>query len=338
MIIVMNPGVSEEEISEVALFLKKTGYGMHRSDGKLRTILGAIGECKESVSQALEMMDGVEKVVIVTKPFKLVSREFKEEDTVVDFGEVKIGGPEIIIMAGPCAVEGKSEILEAAKIVKEGGAKFLRGGAFKPRTSPYSFRGLEEEGLKHLAYAREETGLLVATEVMNRYDVSLVSEYADLLQVGTRNMQNFYLLRELGRQDKPVLLKRGMSATIEEWLMAAEYIVSEGNERVILCERGIRTFENYTRNTLDLSAVPVVKNLSHLPVIVDPSHGTGSWRWVTAMSRAAVAAGADGLIVEVHPRPREAFSDGPQSLNPDKYAEMVQDVRKVALSVGRYFS
>ncbi|MGI6096989.1 MAG: 3-deoxy-7-phosphoheptulonate synthase [Dethiobacteria bacterium] len=335
MIVVMHAAAREEEINEVSRRLQKLGYGVHRSTGETCTVLGVIGEYNDSIALTLESMPGVDKVINVSKPFKLVSREFKKEDTVIEFGDIKIGGPDVVVIAGPCAVEGEKELLESARIVKEVGVNILRGGAFKPRTSPYSFQGLEEEGLKYLSRAREETGLLIVTEVMNQYNVPLVAEHADILQVGTRNMQNFYLLRELGRQKKPVLLKRGMSATIEEWLMAAEYILSEGNEKVILCERGIRTFEHYTRNTLDLSAVPIVKYLSHLPVIVDPSHGTGNWRWVPAMARAAIAAGADGLIVEVHPRPQEALSDGPQSLNPERFRQMLEETRQVAMSVGR---
>lgn len=335
MIVVMNPGCSEEDIMEVEKRLKKLGFGVHRSTGENRTIIGAIGTLKEDAREALEVMPCVERVVLVSRPFKMVSREFKQENTVFEVNGVTIGGENIVIMAGPCAVEGRESFLEAAELVKQAGAHILRGGAYKPRTSPYSFQGLEEEGLKIMAEAREITGLPFITEVLDQYSVEIVARYADILQVGTRNMQNFRLLKELGQVNKPILLKRGMSATVEEWLMAAEYIVSGGNQRVILCERGIRTFETYTRNTLDISAVPVAKELSHLPVFVDPSHGTGSWRWVPQMSLAAVAAGADGLLVEVHPRPQEALSDGPQSLNPEKFSQMVEKLRKVAQSVGR---
>jgi 3-deoxy-7-phosphoheptulonate synthase len=335
MIVVINPGVTEKEIQEVENRLEKFGFGVHRSKGENRTILGAIGAPKEEARDALQAMPCVEKVVIISQPFKFVSREFKKERTILQVGNVEIGGEKITLVAGPCAVEGESAFLESAQAVKEAGASILRGGAYKPRTSPYSFQGLEEEGLKIMAEARERTGLPFITEVLDQYSVEIVSRYADILQVGTRNMQNFRLLKELGQIDKPILLKRGMSATIEEWLMAAEYIVSSGNNRVILCERGIRTFEQYTRNTLDISAVPIAKELSHLPVFVDPSHGTGHWRWVPPMSLAAVAAGADGLLVEVHPRPLEAFSDGPQSLTPARFSQMLNQLERVAESVGR---
>ena len=279
-------------------------------------------------------MSGVEKVVFITRPFKLAGREF-HRDTVIEIGPVKIGADELTLMAGPCAVESEAQLLEAAWAVKEAGAQIFRAGAYKPRTSPYSFQGLEGKGLSLLDQVRRETGLLIVTEVMDQLTVSQVVESADILQVGTRNMQNFFLLRELSKIRKPVLLKRGMSATVEEWLMAAEYLMSGGNYNVILCERGIRTFEPYTRNTLDLSAVPLVKQLSHLPVIVDPSHGTGKSNLVPAMSRAAVAAGADGLMIEVHPNPQEALSDGPQSLDPHQFAALVKELKGVAQSVGR---
>ncbi|HEY8450061.1 MAG TPA: 3-deoxy-7-phosphoheptulonate synthase, partial [Bacillota bacterium] len=274
-------------------------------------------------------------VLPILKPFKLVSREFRNEPTIVEVGGVAFGGEEVPIIAGPCSVESREQILAAAEAVKNAGARLLRGGAFKPRTSPYSFQGLEEEGLKLLAEARERFGLPIVTEVMSPGTVELVARYADMLQIGARNMQNFYLLREVGRSGMPVLLKRGMSATIEEWLMAAEYILSEGNFNVVLCERGLRTFETATRFTLDLNAVPVVKELSHLPVIVDPSHGTGRWSLVTPMARAAIAAGADGLIVEVHPQPEEALSDGSQSLTPERFKVLVDEVTSVAAAVGR---
>jgi len=272
----------------------------------------------------------VEKVVAILAPYKLVSRTFRAQDTVVEVGGVQVGGRTVQVMAGPCAVEDRGQLLEAAHLVKEAGARILRGGAFKPRTSPYSFQGLGEKGLEYLAEAREATGLLIVTEVMETTMLPLVAEYADILQIGARNMQNFYLLREVAKVDKPVLLKRGPSATIEEWLLSAEYVVSGGNPRVILCERGIRTFESYTRNTLDLSAVPVVKHLSHLPIIVDPSHATGKWRYVPPMARAALAAGADGLLVEVHPRPAVALSDGPQSLNPDNFRALMDELKGLA--------
>ena len=336
MIIVMGPGVREEEIQQVVDKLKKAGLGVHLSVGQFRTIVGAIGDEKAVREMGLEALPFVEKVMPVTQPFKLVSREFKDDNSVFQLTNCVLGGEEIILMAGPCAVESEEQLLETALSVRAAGAQVLRGGAFKPRTSPYSFQGLEEEGLKLLARVRDKTGLPVVTEVMDQHTVGLVAEYADIVQIGARNMQNFYLLRELGRLDKPILLKRGLSATVEEWLMAAEYIMSGGNHRVILCERGIRTFETYTRNTLDLSSVPVVKHLSHLPVIVDPSHGTGNWRWVPAMSRAAVAAGADGVMVEVHPRPQEALCDGAQSLTPENFAALADDLRKIAVA-GRRF-
>jgi 3-deoxy-7-phosphoheptulonate synthase len=335
MIVVMNPGVSQADIDMVTSKLKELGFGVHLSQGEHRTIIGAIGDRKKALSSGLEALPCVEKIVPISQPFKLVSRDFKAENSVYNVGGVEIGGDKLVVMAGPCAVESREQLLEAARQVKAGGATILRGGAFKPRTSPYSFQGLEEEGLKFLAQAREETGLLIVTEVMNQHTVDMVAEYADILQVGARSMQNFYLLKEIGRTDKPVLLKRGLSATIEEWLMAAEYIMSEGNYRVILCERGIRTFETYTRNTLDLSCVPVIKRLSHLPIFVDPSHGTGSWHWVPAMSKAALAAGADGLIVEVHPNPAEAMSDGPQSLNPENFKSLMSSLKDLAPVLGR---
>jgi 3-deoxy-7-phosphoheptulonate synthase len=332
----MGPGVREEEIQQVVDKLKKAGLGVHLSVGQFRTIVGAIGDEKVVREMGLDALPFVEKVMPVTQPFKLVSREFKEENSVFQLSNCVVGGEEIILMAGPCAVESEEQLLETALSVRAAGAQVLRGGAFKPRTSPYSFQGLEEEGLKLLARVREKTGLPVVTEVMDQHTVGLVAEYTDVVQIGARNMQNFYLLRELGRLDKPILLKRGLSATVEEWLMAAEYIMSGGNHQVILCERGIRTFETYTRNTLDLSSVPVVKHLSHLPVIVDPSHGTGNWRWVPAMSRAAVAAGADGVMVEVHPRPQEALCDGAQSLTPENFAGLTDELRKVAAAGGRF--
>src|SRR5690606_15445805 len=282
-----------------------------------------------------EAMDGVERCVRIVQPYKLASRQFRPEPTGVEVGGRRIGGSELTVIAGPCAVESEEQIVTAARMVKEAGATMLRGGAFKPRTSPYSFQGLAEEGLRLLAVARAETGLPVVTEVMDTEDVELVAEYADMLQIGARNMQNFPLLKEAGRSGKPVLLKRGLSATIEEWLMAAEYIISAGNPNVVLCERGIRTFETATRNTLDLNAVPVVKELSHLPIIVDPSHGTGKWRYVTPMARAAVAAGADGLMVEVPPDPENAVSDGQQSLKPEKFRELMREVRAAARALGR---
>lgn len=335
MIVVMSPSAKPESIEKVKARLEDAGLGVHISTGENRTILGVLGDKRKVNIQAIEVMDDVEKIVHIEAPFKLANKQFHPEPTVVKVGDVEIGGQKLVVMAGPCSVESREQLLETAAIVKEGGAQFLRGGAYKPRSSPYSFQGLGEEGLKILAEAREKTGLKIVSEVMDTESLPIVAEYVDVLQIGARNMQNFHLLKAVGRTDKPVLLKRGLSATIEEWLMAAEYILNEGNHQVILCERGIRTFETYTRNTLDLSTVPVIKHLSHLPIIIDPSHGTGKWRYVSPMARAAVAAGADGLIVEVHPEPEKALSDGPQSLNPAAYTEMMNEVRKIAAVMGR---
>jgi len=274
-------------------------------------------------------------VMPILKPYKLCSREVKSEDTVIDVKGVKIGRGHMVVMAGPCSVEGKDQLMETAKAVKAAGATILRGGAFKPRTSPYSFQGMEEEGLKLLKDVSEATGLPIVTEVMNPRDAELIHRYTDIMQIGARNVQNFSLLREVGKMEKPILLKRGLATTIEEWLMSSEYILSEGNNKVILCERGIRTFENATRNTLDLSAIPVVKEKSHLLIIIDPSHGVGYWQYVDSMSKAAVAAGADGLMIEVHWKPEEAFSDGPQSLKPHKFAKLMEELRPIAKAVGR---
>ncbi|GAB4265537.1 3-deoxy-7-phosphoheptulonate synthase [Thermincola ferriacetica] len=335
MIVVMKHDATQSQIENVKNRLAGLGFKIHLSEGVERTIIGAIGDKSLLSEIALEAMPGVEKVVPILHPYKLVSREFKPEYSRIKIGDLEIGGRQIHVMAGPCAVESREQIMTTAKAVKEAGATILRGGAFKPRTSPYSFQGLEEEGLKMLAEAREETGLLVVTEVVDPRTVELVCKYADILQIGARNMQNFFLLKEVSTIKKPVILKRGPSATIEEWLMAAEYIMSGGNYDVILCERGIRTFEEHTRNTLDLSAVPVAKNLSHLPVIVDPSHGTGKWMYVQPMARAAIAAGADGLMIEVHPNPAEALSDGPQSLTPENFAQLMNEVRGIAEAMGR---
>ncbi|MDP3051086.1 MAG: 3-deoxy-7-phosphoheptulonate synthase, partial [Eubacteriales bacterium] len=315
--------------------LEERGFRAHLSRGVERTIIGAIGDETKLRGMALEALPGVESVVAILQPYKMASRSFKQEDTVVRIGDVEIGGTAIQVMAGPCAVESKEQLFEAAEHVKARGANLLRGGAYKPRTSPYSFQGLAEAGLKLLAEAREKYGLLIVTEVMDTRTLPMVAHYADIIQVGTRNMQNFYLLRELGTVDKPILLKRGLSSTVEEWLMSAEYILSSGNPNVILCERGIRTFENYTRNTLDISAVPVVKYLSHLPIIVDPSHGLGKWKFVNPMARSAIAAGADGLLIEVHPNPAEALCDGAQSLTPENFALLMEGLVPVAEAVGR---
>ncbi|MDA8443151.1 MAG: 3-deoxy-7-phosphoheptulonate synthase, partial [Peptococcaceae bacterium] len=303
MIIVMQHGATPEQIAEVTDRLEQDGFKIHLSEGVEKTIIGAVGDKSRLDAMSLEAYPAVEKVIPVLKPYKLAGREFHPHDTVINVGNLTIGGDTLQVMAGPCAVESRDQILQTARAVKAAGATILRGGAFKPRTSPYAFQGLEEEGLKLLAEAREETGLLIITEVVDPRDVTLVASYADILQIGARNMQNFLLLREVAKLSKPVMLKRGPSATFEEWIMAAEYIMAGGNYDVMFCERGIRTFENYTRNTLDLSAVPVLKSLSHLPVVVDPSHGTGRWDLVQPMSRAAVAPGADALIIEVHPDP-----------------------------------
>ncbi len=335
MIVVMNPGAKEEEVKKITDKLERMGYGVHLSTGENRTVIGVIGQRREEAAQAMEAMPEVEKVVFITRPFKLAGREFQPKDTIINIGNISIGGPNLVIMAGPCAIENEEQLMQAAEAVKAGGASILRAGAFKPRTSPYSFQGLEKEGLDFLKEIKVKTGLLIVTEVMDQFTVEEVADCADILQVGARNMQNYFLLRELGKIRKPVLLKRGLSATVEEWLMAAEYILSGGNYDVILCERGIRTFEPYTRNTLDLSAVPLAKQLSHLPVIVDPSHGTGLSSLVPAMSKAALAAGADGLMIEVHPNPQEALSDGPQSLTPGQFQELTKELKGVALSVGK---
>lgn len=335
MVIVMQREAKEAEISAVVERLATYGLEAHVSRGVARTVIGAIGEGKDVNLEILEIMPGVEKVIPILRPYKLAAREFRGEDTVIPVGPQKIGGGEIQVIAGPCAVESRAQLLETAFLVKEAGATMLRGGAYKPRTSPYAFQGLEEEGLRILAEAREKTGLPVVTEVMDARNVPLVAAYADVLQIGARNMQNFSLLREVGNSKKPVLLKRGPSATLEEWILAAEYILSAGDPWVILCERGVRTFENYTRNTLDLSAIPAVKHLTHLPVVVDPSHSTGKWRLVAPMSRAAVAAGADGLLIEVHPDPAQALCDGAQSLTPENFAILVREIKEVARAVKR---
>ena len=335
MVVVMEPRSSEEAIENVMKHLKEMGFAIHRSDGVTHTILGAIGDKTGIDTRELEILEGVHEVIRISEPYKLASRSFKRDNTVIRAGNVEIGGMEVIVAAGPCSVEDREQMNIVAKAVKESGAKVLRGGAFKPRTSPYAFQGLGEEGLKLLREAADLNGLLVVTEVVEVSHVPMICEYADILQVGARNMQNFMLLKELGKVRKPVLLKRGMSATIEEWLMAAEYILAGGNQDVILCERGIRTFENYTRNTLDISAVPVVKKLSHLPIFTDPSHGTGIRDKVIPMARASIAAGADGIIVEVHHDPDHAKSDGAQSLFPYQFDQMVKELRIIARAVGR---
>ena len=335
MIIVLKPQATQAEIDHIVGKIESFGLTAHISRGVERTIIGVIGDERIIQEQPLEALPGVEKVLPVLKPFKLASREFRPDGSIIDVAGVKVGGRKVVVIAGPCAVEGRELLLQTAKEVKAAGAHLLRGGAFKPRTSPYSFQGLGEEGLRYLAEAKQETGLPIVTELMDTREAPLVFEYADLVQIGARNMQNFKLLKEVGTHRKPVLLKRGMSATMKELLLAAEYIMSEGNYHVILCERGIRTFEDATRNTLDLSAVPLIKQLSHLPVIVDPSHGTGKWDLVPPMALAAVAAGADGVMVEVHPKPEEALSDGPQALLPKTFAKLMADLRRVAEAVGR---
>jgi 3-deoxy-7-phosphoheptulonate synthase len=335
MIIVMKKGASAQQVSGVVSRVESLGYRVHLSAGEERTIVGVIGDDRPIDRTHFEMLDGVEKTVPILKPFKMASRDMHPQDSIVSLDGAKIGGPQIIIMAGPCSVETREQIVETALAVKEAGAHVLRGGAFKPRSSPYSFQGLGEEGLELLAAARDASGLPFVTEVMAPEQVALVERYADMLQIGARNMQNYALLQAVGKANHPVLLKRGMMSTIEELLMSAEYILSSGNPRVALCERGIRTFEKYTRNTTDINAIPVIKEMSHLPVILDPSHGTGKWEYVTAVARAGIAAGADGLIIEVHPHPELAWSDGAQSLKPEKFAQLVTQVRKIAEDVGR---
>jgi 3-deoxy-7-phosphoheptulonate synthase len=335
MIVIMKAGATNAEISNVTARIEQIGCQPHISRGQERTIIGIIGNGRPVDPENIERMAGVERTVPIMRPFKLASRDFHPQDTVVKVNDILIGGRQFIVMAGPCAVENDGQLLEIAEAVKKAGACILRGGAFKPRTSPYSFQGLGEAGLKLLAAAREETGLPIVSEVMEPQLVPLVAAYADILQIGARNMQNYALLHAVGEAQRPVLLKRGMMSTIEELLMAAEYVLSHGNDRVILCERGIRTFEPYTRNTLDISAVPLLKQLTHLPVVVDPSHGTGKWELVAPVSRAAVAVGADGLLIEVHPHPEQAVSDGAQSLKLARFAALMQSLRPVAEAVGR---
>jgi len=336
MIIVMQEGAAKEQIDHVIDRIRDLGYTPHPIYGDKRTVIGAIGDERGKFRlESLASVPGVEVVMPILKPYKLVGRELKTESTVIRIGEHTVGAHEFMLVAGPCAVESRSQIISTAKSVRKAGAQYLRGGAFKPRTSPYAFQGLEEEGLKLLKEASQVTGLRIVTEVITPADVLLVAKYADVLQVGARNMTNYTLLKDLGKIEKPVMLKRGMAATIQDLLMAAEYIASEGNSNIILCERGIRTFETATRNTLDLSAIPVLKQNTHLPVIVDPSHGTGLRNLVAPMSKAAVAVGADGLMIEVHPNPEEAFSDGAQSLMPDEFAGLVGELRNYLKLAGR---
>jgi len=336
MIIVLKAGATDQEIEHVTRRIEELGFRPHVSRGELRTIIGAIGDDRfKTQLQALEALEYVESVVPILQPFKLASREVRGSDTQIDVNGVRIGGRALCVMAGPCSVESAEQLMGVAEQVKAAGAHILRGGAFKPRTSPYAFQGLEEEGLELLLEAKKRTGLPVVTEVLDTAKVEVIARYADILQIGARNAQNFSLLKEVGQCGKPVLLKRGMAATIKEWLLAAEYILAGGNPNVILCERGIRTFETTTRFTLDLNAVPVIKTLSHLPVLVDPSHGTGHWEYVGPMARAAVACGADGVIIEVHGKPEEALSDGPQSLKPEKFGRLMGELRALAQAVGR---
>ncbi len=336
MIVIMSSTASARQISDVIARIRAMGYDVHLSEGEERTIIGVVGRGPRPLDREhLSMMSGVEDVLKVTHPYKIASRDYHPEDTLIPVGSITVGSEDLAIIAGPCSVEGRAEILEIAHAVKEAGATALRGGAFKPRTSPYSFHGLGEEGLRYLAEAREQTGLPIVTEVMEPALVPMVCEYADVLQIGTRNMQNYALLHAVGESQHTVLLKRGMSSTMEELLMAAEYILSHGNMRVMLCERGIRTFETQTRNTFDINAIPALKQLSHLPVIADPSHGTGKWEYVEGVSLGAIAAGADGLILEVHPDPKHAVSDGRQSLKVERFARLVEKVRQIAPVVDR---
>jgi len=333
----MNGKTNDSDVEKVIKKLHEMGHKVHISRGERRIVLGVIGDVENLASVPFYAFNGVEEIIRILKPYKLASREFKDFDTIVKVKDIIIGGKEVIVMAGPCVVENEQQIFETARYVKALGVKILRGGAFKPRTSPYSFQGLGEEGLKLLAQAGKETGLAVVTEVMSVNQIDLVSKYTDIFQVGARNMQNFVLLKELGKVKKPILLKRGMSASLEELLLSAEYILTQGNYEVILCERGIRTFENYTRNTLDLSAVPALKELSHLPVIVDPSHSTGRWKLVSPMAKAAIAAGADGLLIEVHPDPKSSLSDGAQTLRLDTFTQLMRELRPIIQAVGREF-
>jgi 3-deoxy-7-phosphoheptulonate synthase len=335
MVVVMQERATEEQIAKVVEHLVGLGMDVHRSTGVSRSVLGAVGDDRNIDPRLIEMLDGVSEVLRVTEPYKLASRAFRPEGTVVTMGDVRIGGDEVIVMAGPCSAENESQVNAAAAAVKRAGAKVLRGGAFKPRSSPYSFQGLGEDGLRLLRSAASQHDLKLVSEVMDISQIGVIEQYCDMFQVGARNMQNYTLLRELGRTRKPVLLKRGISATIEEWLLSAEYVLAGGNSQVILCERGIRTFESYTRNTLDISAIPVVKKRSHLPIVVDPSHGTGRRDKVAPMARAAVAAGADGLLIEVHCDPDHALSDGAQSLFPAQFDRLMAELRIIAPAIGR---
>lgn len=335
MVVIIEPNATDKQISNVVKHLEDYGFQIHKSVGVQSTIIGAIGVKPDFDTRKIKILDGVSDVYRVTAPFKLASRNFHELDTVIDIKGVKIGGDNIVVMAGPCSIENEEQIFKLAEIVAKSGAKILRGGAFKPRTSPYSFQGMGEDGLRLIRKAADEYGLLVITEVMESAQIDIIGKYADIYQIGARNMQNFPLLKELGSTKIPIMLKRGLSATIEEWLMSAEYILANGNPNVMLCERGIRTFEKYTRNTFDLSAIPVVHKKSHLPVIADPSHATGYRDQVPPMARAAVAAGADGLMIEIHHDPENAFSDGPQALLPETFLNLVKEMKTIANAIGR---
>ena len=335
MVVVMEERAAEDRIQHVIATLVEKGFDVHRSTGAMRTVLGAVGGKREFDTRLLEVMEGVQEVLRITEPYKLASRTFRPEATVVSMGDFRIGGDEVIVMAGPCSAETEDQVEAAAGAVAKAGAKVFRGGAFKPRSSPYSFQGLGEDGLRMMRGACDRHNLKLVSEVMDVSQIEIVDRYADMLQVGARNMQNSTLLRELGLSRSPVLLKRGISATIEEWLLSAEYVLAGGNSDVVLCERGIRTFESYTRNTLDISAVPVIHKLSHLPIIADPSHGTGLRDKVAPMARAAVAAGADGLIIEVHPDPDQALSDGAQSVFPNQFERLMAELRIIAPAIGR---
>ncbi len=335
MVVIMEAGATEAQIQEVVAQIVAMGCDAHRSTGEQRTVIGAVGGGGQIDSNVIGVLDGVQEVVRITEPYKLASRTFKPNRTVIAVGDLRLGGDEVVVMAGPCSAESEEQVDATAAAVRRAGAKVLRGGAFKPRSSPYSFQGLGEEGLRLLRSAADAHDLKLASEVMDISQIEVVERYADVLQVGARNMQNFTLLRELGRTRKPILLKRGIAATIEEWLLSAEYVLAGGNVDVILCERGIRTFESYTRNTLDLSAIPVVKKLSHLPIVVDPSHATGRRDKVTPMARAAIAAGADGLLIEVHCDPDHALSDGPQSMTPPQFDRLMAELRIIAPAIGR---
>lgn len=335
MVVIIEPKATDEQIQNVIKHLEDYGFQIHKSVGVQNTIIGAIGVKPDFDIRKIKILDGVADVYRVTVPFKLASRNFHEINTVIDIKGTKIGGNEIVIMSGPCSIESEEQIFKLAEIVSKSGAKILRGGAFKPRTSPYSFQGMGEDGLKIMRQAADEFGLLVITEVMESAQIDVIGKYADIYQIGARNMQNYPLLKELGATDIPVMLKRGLAATIEEWLMSAEYILSSGNPNVILCERGIRTFEKYTRNTFDLSSIPVVHKKSHLPIIADPSHATGYRDQVPPMARAAVAAGADGVMIEIHHDPEHAFSDGPQALLPETYLKLIDELKTIATAIGR---